>query len=89
MAKGKTLEYVLELNDGITLLEGMEIYKQAMKDIAPVNVDGDGYLGWDMSSNVPGWTVELRDYGVGKPQRVIIGKAPRVRKNATKDKTAC
>ena len=54
-----------------------------------VNVDGDGYLGWYMSSNVPGWTVEVRDYGVGKPQRVIIGKAPRVRKNASNDKTAC
>ena len=89
MAKGKKLEYVLELNDGITLLDGMEIYKQAMKDIDPVNVDGDGYLGWDMSKNVPGWKVEVRDYGVGKPQQIIIGKAPRVRKNASKGKTAC
>lgn len=80
MAKVKTTKFEIELNDGITLLEGMEIYKQAMKDIAPVNVDGDGYLGWDMSNNVPGWTVEVRDYGVGKPQRIIIGKAPRVEK---------
>ena len=86
MAKGKNSQYVFELNDGITLLDGREIYKQAMKDIAPVNVDGDGYLGWDMSSNVPGWTVEVRDYGVGKPQRVIIGKAPRVRKKGATEK---
>lgn len=75
MSKGKQDEVRIVMEDGIGFIDAMEIIKQAMKEIAPVNADGDGYLGWDMSKNVPGWKVEYRDYGVGKPGMYIVGKA--------------
>ena len=32
--------------------------------------------------------IELND-GIGYPHKFIVGKSPRVRKDASKDKTAC
>lgn len=88
MAKGKTTKFEIELNDGIGIADGLDIVREALREIDTKLECGDGYLEWDISKNVPGYSVKMRDDGIGYPHKFIVGKAPRVRKNASNDKTA-
>ena len=82
--KNKTTSVILELNDGINVADGMEIIMAALKDIEPkFNSPERGVLEWDVSKNVPGYSVKVRDEGVGKPHKYIVSKAKRVRKTST------
>ena len=82
MANGKDTTVTIELHDGIGIADGLEIVQDALKEIDTKLECGDGYLEWDISKNVPGYIVKMRDEGIGKPQKFIVGKAPRVRKIA-------
>ena len=73
----KTNETILISNDGIGVIEAMETVVKAMKDIAPDFKSCDGVLEWDISKNVPGYSVKIYDEGVSKPQRIVVGKAKR------------
>lgn len=79
----KTSETVLIANDGIGVIEAMETVIKAMKDIVPAFSSNDGVLEWDVSKNVPGYSVKIIDEGVGKAQRIVVGKAKR--KSAQKE----
>ena len=89
MATSKTTKFEIELNDGIGIADGLDIVREALREIDTKLECGDGYLEWDISKNVPGYSVKMRDDGIGYPHRFIVGKAPRIRKAAPKDKTAC
>lgn len=89
MAKGKTVNIAIELNDGIGIADGLAVVQDALKEIdTQVEVLEDNMLQWDLSKHTPGYTVLMRDEGVGKPHKFIVGKAPRVRRDASKDKTS-
>ena len=79
---GKITETTI-VTDGIGLIDAMEVIIRAMKDIAPVCSEENGVLTWDVSKNVPGYSVKLVDEGVGKAQKIYVGKAKRVRKAPT------
>ena len=76
----KKNETIIVTNDGIGLIEAMETVIKAMKNIAPVYSEEDGKLIWDVSKNVPGYSVKLVDEGVGEANRIVVGKAKRSRK---------
>ena len=77
MAKGKQTKVMIELNDGIGIVDGLAIVQQALKEIDTQMETGEGYLEWDISKNVPGYSVKMRDEGVGQPHKFIVGKAKR------------
>jgi len=79
----KSNETIIVTNDGLGLIEAMEAVIKAMKDIAPEFSEKDGVLTWDVSKNVPGYSVKLVDEGVGKAQKIVVGKVKRERKKPT------
>ena len=83
MAKGKQTNVLIELNDGIGIVDGLEIVGKALKEIDTKIEFGDGYLEWDISKNVPGYSVKMRDEGIGLPHKFIVGKARGRAKKAT------
>ena len=85
MAKGKQTTFTVELNDGIGIVDGLRIVQDALKEIDTKLECGDGYLEWDISKNVPGFSVKMRDDGIGYPHKFIVAKAPRVKRNASMD----
>ena len=78
----KTNETILITNDGIGMIEAMETVIKAMKEIVPEFSSNDGVLEWDVSKNVPGYSVKIYDEGVSKPQKIVVGKAKRRAKAA-------
>ena len=79
----KSSETILITNDGLGVIEAMEAVIKAMKDISPEFSEENGILTWDVSKNAPGYSVKLVDEGVGKAQKIVVGKAKRVRKAPT------
>ena len=88
MTKGKRTKFEIELNDGIGVADALQILQNALKEIDTKVEHGDGYLEWDISKNVPGYSVKMRDVGVDCPKQFIIGKANRACRKTTGDKTA-
>lgn len=82
MSKQKVINVALELNDGIGIVDGLKIVQDALKEVNTKVEHGDGYIEWDISYNVPGYSVKMRDEGVDKPTKFIVGKAKRSRKSA-------
>ena len=83
MSKGKDTTVTIELHDGIGFVDALDILRDALKEIDTKLEQGDGYLEWDISKNVPGYSVKMRDEGVDKPRKFIVGKAHRARKVKT------
>ena len=81
MSKGKTINVTLELNDGIGIVDGLQIVQNALKAIdTKCEIPENGVVEWDISKNVPGYIVKMRDEGIGAPTKFGVGKAKRVRK---------
>ena len=74
MAKSKDTTFTIELHDGIGIVDAMQILQDALKEIDTKLEYSDGYLEWDISKNVPGYSVKMRDEGVGYPQKFVVGK---------------
>lgn len=89
MANGKVKNVAIELRDGIGLADALCILQEALKEIdTKVEVLDENVLEWDLSKRTPGYSVKMRDEGIGQPHKFVVGKAPRVRKSAMFEKTA-
>lgn len=78
MENGKTTNVVIELNDGVGIIDGLGAILSAMKELdTKVEVLENHVLEWDISKNAPGYSVKMRDEGVGKPHKFVVGKAKR------------
>lgn len=75
MAKYEKTKFEIELNDGIGIADGLDVVRNALREIDTKLECGDGYLEWDISKNVPGYIVKMRDDGIGYPHRFIVWKA--------------
>ena len=81
MASDKAVTVVIEANDGIGAIDAMQAVLNAMKDIdTKAEMIGGNQIQWDISKNAPGYSVIMRDEGVGKPMKYVVGKAKRIRK---------
>ena len=74
MSKGKDTTFVIELHDELGIVDGLDIVREALKEIDTKIEFGDGYLEWDISKNVPGYSVKMRDEGIGYPGKFIVRK---------------
>lgn len=80
----------IEIKDGLKVDVVLGVLQDALKEIdTQCEVMEGNMVQWNISKNVPGYSVIMRDEGMGEPMKFIVGKAPRVRKNASKDKTVC
>ena len=80
MASAKINNVTIELHDGIGFVDALQILQEAMKEIdTKVEVLDGNMLEWDLSKHTPGYSVKMRDEGIGKPHKFVVGKAPRVR----------
>ena len=75
----KQINLAIELNDGIKIIDGLNVILNAMKEISTkAEMPGGGVIEWDLSKNVPGYSMKMRDEGVNVPKKFIVGKAKRV-----------
>ena len=82
MGYKKTVNVVLEINDDIGIVDGLKIVYDALQEIdTQVEVPEKGVVEWDISKNVPGYSVKMRDEGIGLPTKFVVGKAKRARKS--------
>lgn len=76
MASGKTTNVVIELNDGIGIVDGLGVILEALKEIdTKVEVLEGNVLEWDISKRTPEYSVKMRDEGIGKPHKFVVGNA--------------
>jgi len=81
---GKNTRLIIELNDGIGVIDGLEAILNAMKDLdTHGEMAGGNVIEWDLSKNVPGFNIKMRDECVGVPMKYIVWKAKRTRKSPT------
>lgn len=84
MAKLKDATIIVETHDYIGIGDAFGIIQEALKEISTEAEILDGnVIEWDVSKNVPGYSVKLRDEGVDKPRRIIVGKAKKKGKATT------
>ena len=82
MERSKTTNVVIELNDGIGIVDGLGVILEALKEIdTKVEVLEGNVLEWDISKRTPEYRVKMRDEGVGKPHKFVVGKANVTKKN--------
>lgn len=79
---GKNKNFYIEVNDDLGIVKALEVVREALREI-DTKVENDSEsnaIQWDISKNVPGYSVVMRDEGFGLPTKFIVGKAPRVRR---------
>ena len=75
MAITDRVDVVIEINDRIGIVDGLQAILNGLKEIdTQVEVDGSA-VQWDISKNAPGYRVIMRDEGVGSPSKFIVRKA--------------
>lgn len=76
----------IEIKDGLKVDVVLGVLQDALKEIdTQCEVLEGNVVQWNISKNVPGYSVIMRDEGVGEPMKFVVGKAPRSKKNAVKE----